>query len=111
MDHMWASQLAPAIGGVAVGADQQRNVIVLGAVVDVEDDRHLRIETASTERRKIRFGIKNQPVSAIRHRAIDEKERLDASVSVGPRMAQLGPALIGVLHFERDSDATGGCSP
>src|ERR1044072_8873227 len=91
-------RLAPAIGGVAVRTDEQRNVIVLRAVVDVENDRHLWIETAGTQRREIRFGLKNQPVSAVRDWAIDEKERFHAPVSVGPRMTQLGPALVSVLH-------------
>src|SRR5262249_9096637 len=105
------ASLAPAIGGVAVRTNEQRNVVVLSAVVDVKDDRHLRIETAHAERREIWFGIKNQPVSAIRDGPVDEKERFHAPVSVGPRMAQLGPALVGVLHFERYRDAAGGGSP
>src|SRR5215213_8150040 len=57
--------LAPAIGGIAVWADQQWNVIMLRAIVDVENDRHLGIETGDTERREVRFGVKHQPVSAI----------------------------------------------
>src|SRR5215216_4675550 len=101
-----STALTPAIGGVAIRTDEKRNVIMLGAVVDVENDRHLRIETADTERREVGLGIKNQPVCAIRHLAVHEKERLHAPVSVGPRMAQLRPALVSVLHFERYSDAT-----
>ena len=81
---------------------------MLRAVVDVENDRHLRIEAAGAERREVRFGIKNQPVSAVRHLAVDEEERLHAPVSVSPRMAQLGPALVSVLHFERYRDAACG---
>src|SRR5215210_3565794 len=104
-------RLTPAVGGVAVGTDQQWNVIMLRAVVDVEDDRHLRIETSDTKRREVGFGVKNQPVSAVGHGTIDEKEGLHASVNVSPRMAQLGPALVCVLHFERYSDATRGHSP
>jgi len=105
------ARLAPAIGGVAVRTNEQRNVIVLRAVVDVKNDRHLRIETGDAERQEVWFGIKNQPVSASRHGPIDEKEWFHAPVSVGPRMAQLGPALVSLLHFERYRDAAGGCSP
>ncbi len=83
---------------------------MLGAVVDVENDRHLWIKTGEAERREVGFSIKNQPVCAVRHRAIDEKKRLHAPVGVGPRMAQLRPTLVSVLHLERYRDATGGCS-
>ena len=84
---------------------------MLGAVVDVENDRHLWIKTGEAERREVGFGIKNQPVSASRHGPIDEKEWFHAPVSVGPRMARLGSALVSLLHFERYRDAAGGCSP
>src|SRR6185436_6341351 len=83
---------------------------MLGAVVDVENDRHLWIKTGDAERREVGFSIKDQPVSAIRHLAIDKKEWLDAPVGVGPRMAQLRPTLVSVLHLERYGNATGGCS-
>ena len=70
---------------------------MLRTVVDVEDDRYLRIEAAGTERREIWFSIKNQPVSTDGYRPIDEKERFHATISVGPCMAQLRPTLVGVL--------------
>src|SRR5205085_8539863 len=47
--------LTPAISRIAVRADQQRNVVMLGAVVDIEDDRDLRIEAVDAERREIRL--------------------------------------------------------
>jgi hypothetical protein len=81
---------------------------MLRTIVDVENNRYLRIEAADTERREVWFSVKNQPVSAVGHRAIDEKERFYAPVSVGPCMAQLGPTLVSVLYFETDSNATRG---
>ena len=89
--------LTSAIRRITVRADQKWNVIMLRTIGDVEYDCYLRIEAADTERREIWFSIKNQPVSAIRHRPIDKKERFHATISVGPCMAQLGPALVSVL--------------
>jgi len=79
---------------------------MLRTIVDVEDDRYLRIEAVDTQRREIWFGIKNQPVRAVGHRSIDEEERFHTPVGVGPCMAQLGPTLIGVLKFETDRHTT-----
>src|SRR5689334_5648289 len=81
---------------------------MLRRIVDVEDHAHLRIETANAERREIRFGVEHETISSVSHRTIDEKERLHASVGVGPRVAQLGPALISVLHLERNGHAARG---
>src|SRR5262249_33631058 len=78
------SFLTSAISGVAVRADQQRHVIVLRRVVDVEDNAHLRIETCQVERREIRFGIKDQAIGSIRYRTIDEEERLHTPLGVSP---------------------------
>src|SRR5689334_9778707 len=38
---------------------------------------------------------------------MDQKERLHAAVGVGPGMAQLGPALVGVLHLHANRHPTG----
>ena len=84
---------------------------MLRTVVDVEYDRYLRIETAGTERREVRLSLKNQTVGADGYRPIDEKERFHATISVGPCMAQLGPALVSILHFENNRDTTRGRSP
>ena len=84
---------------------------MLRTVVDVEYDCYLRIEAVDTERREIRFSLKNEAVSADGYRPVDEKERFHAPIRVGPCMAQLGPALVSVLHFERHRDAAGGCAP
>src|SRR2546423_3977923 len=81
---------------------------MLGAVVDVEDDRDLRIEAIHAERRKIRLSIKHQPISATRYGPIDEKKRLHAPVAVGPGMAQLRPAFVGVLYLKTNGHATCG---
>ena len=78
---------------------------MLRRVVDVEDYSDLRIETGDAERREIWFGIEDESVSAIGDRPIDEKEWFDAAVGVGPCVAQLGPRLVAVLHFETDGDA------
>ena len=56
---------------------------MLGAIVDVENDRHLRIEAGDTERREIWLRIKYEAVCAIRHGPIHQKEWLDATVRVG----------------------------
>ena len=81
---------------------------MLGTIVDIEYDRHLRIEARNTERRKVWLSVKDQPVGAIRHGPIDEKERFHAPIGIGPCMAQLGPALIGILYFETNRDTAGG---
>ena len=81
---------------------------MLGTIVDIEYDRHLRIEARNTERRKVWLSVKDQPVGAIRHGSIDEKKRLHATIGIGPCMAQLGPALIGILYFETNRDTAGG---
>src|SRR5690242_10019920 len=83
---------------------------MLGAVVHIEDHRHLRIEARRTERRKVWLSVKNQAISPIRHWPIDEEERLDAPVGVGPGMAQLGPAFVGVLYLKTNGHATCGCA-
>ena len=80
---------------------------MLGTIVHIENHRHLRIEAINAQRRKIRFGIENQPVGAILDRAIDKKERLHAPVRVSPGMAQLGPTLVRVLHFQANCHTTG----
>src|ERR1700752_30468 len=89
--------LTSTIGRITVRTDQKRNVIMLRTVVDVEDDRYLRVEAVDAERSKVWFSVKDQTVCTIRHCPIDEKERFHAPVSVGPCMAQLGPALVCVL--------------
>jgi hypothetical protein len=82
-------------------------MIMLGTVVDIEYDRHLRIETRKTERRKVWLGVKYETIRAVRDGPIDEKERFHATIGVGPCMAQLRPALISVLYFETNRDAAG----
>ena len=99
--------LTPTIRRVTVRTDQQRNVIMLGTVVDIEYDRHLRIETRDAERRKVWLSVKDQPIGAIGDRTIDEKERFHATIGVGPCMAQLGPALVSVLYLETNRDTAG----
>ena len=83
---------------------------MLGTIVDVEHHRHLWIEATSAERQEVGLGIEDQPVSAVRYRAIYEKERLHPTICVGPCVAQLGPAFVRVLHFQTDGDAAGRCS-
>ena len=83
---------------------------MLRCVFDVEHDRNLGIKAATAERREVWFGIEYEPVSSVSYGAIDEKERFDAAVSVGPGVAQFGPGLVRVLHLERNRDATGGRS-
>jgi hypothetical protein len=84
---------------------------MLGTIVDNEYDRHLRIEARDAERRKVWLSIEDQPIGAIRHRPIDEKERFHTTIGVGPCMAQLGPALVSVLYFETNRDAAGRRTP
>ena len=81
---------------------------MLGTIVDVENDCYLRIEAVDAQRREVWFSVKNQPVSAVCHGAIDKKEWFDAPVGISPCMAQLGPALVSVLHFEADRDTACG---
>ena len=79
---------------------------MLDSVVYVKNHCHLWKEAGDAKRREIRFGVKNEPVSSVRNWTIDKEERLHPAVGIGPCMAQLGPTLVSVLHFERDGDAT-----
>src|ERR1051325_3266707 len=108
MIMMFGERLAPAISRIAVRTDQKWNVVMLGSVVDVEYDSHLRIETGDAKRREIRFCIKDKAIRAIGHRTVHKEERLYAPVGVGTCMAQLGPGFVNVLYFEADSNAAGG---
>src|ERR1041385_3650749 len=86
-------------------------MIVLGSVVHIEHHRHLRVETVETQRREVRLRVEDQPVCAIGHRLMDEKERFHAAVRVGPGMAQLGPTLVSVLHFQTNRHTAGWGAP
>jgi len=81
---------------------------MLGAVVDIENHRHLRIEARRAERREVWLSVKNQAIRPICHRPVDEEEWLHAPVAVGPGMAQLCPGLIGVLYLKTNGHATCG---
>jgi hypothetical protein len=86
-------------------------VIVLGSVIHIEDYCHLRIKTVETQRREIRFSVKNQTIGSVRNRTIHQEERFYAAVRVGPRMAQLGPTLVSVLNLQTNCHTTGRGSP
>src|SRR5258705_7980148 len=83
--YRWTLLTSP-ISGVDIGTDQQRHMIVLGRVVDLEDHRDLRIEALDTKRGKIGFSIEDQPIDSFAKRLLDQKERFDTSIRVGPGM-------------------------
>ena len=60
----WRHPLATSISGIAPGAQQQRHMIVLAGITNLEGDAHLRIERLHTLRAKVSGNIKKQPVGA-----------------------------------------------
>jgi hypothetical protein len=84
---------------------------VLRRIVDFENYRYLRIKTAKTQRREVWFCFEHQSISSVGNWLRDEKERLNAAVSISPCMTQLGPTLVDVLHLKTHRNATRGRSP
>src|SRR5688572_22320229 len=103
-----AALLATAIGGITVRANQQWYVIVLCRVVYFENDGYLREKGIDIKVRKIWVSFEHQPVGAGLQWFTNQEERLDATILVGPCVAQFIPALIGVLCGQTNGDATGG---
>src|SRR6267142_6064069 len=92
--------LASAISRVAIRADQKWDMVVLGCVIDLEYDCHLREKAFDFYTGKIGLSIKHQAVGAAGNWFSYQKERLDASVIVSPGMTELGPAFVCVLRFQ-----------
>ena len=84
---------------------------MLGTIVHIEHHSYLWIEAANAERREVWLGIEDQPVSAVRYRAIHEEEGLHPTIRVGPCVAQLGPTLVSILNFQTNCHTTGRGSP
>ena len=99
--------LTAAVCRVTIRTEQEWNVIVLRSVVNPEDNRDLRIKAFDIEAREIGFGIEDQPISAALDRLAHQKERLHATVCVGPGVTKFGPTFVSVLHCQRNSNAAG----
>lgn len=80
---------------------------MLCVVVHLEDDGDLWIERINSERAEVRFNVEHETIDSGRQRFLDQKERLDSPVFIGPCVAQLCPTLVGVLSLEADRDALG----
>lgn len=80
---------------------------MLRRVTNFKDNGDLWVKAVDTQRGEIWFGIKDEAIGSLSHWLRDEKEWFHSSIRIGPRMAQLGPRLIGVLYFETNCDAAG----
>ena len=80
---------------------------MLRRVREVKNDRYLWVEIFDILLVEIVFGIKNQPISAFGKLLLDQKERFDAPVVIGPGMTQLSPRFIRVLNLQTDCHAAG----
>ena len=83
---------------------------MLSSLLDFENYAHLWVKAVNIERRKIGFGIKDEPVGSCQQRLLEQEEWLNSTIFIGPCMAQLTPALICVLHFEIDGNSAGRCA-
>ena len=83
-------------------------MIVLRCVVNLEDNRNLWIEEFDLERREIGFCIEDQPVDTARERLFNQKEWFDATVFIGPGVAEFSPAFVCVLQVQADRYTAGG---
>ncbi len=83
-------------------------MIVLRCVIDLEDNRNLRIKELDVESREIGLRIEDQPVGAAGQWLFNQKERFDPPIFVGPCMTEFGPAFVRVLQVQVDSNAAGG---
>ena len=77
-------------------------------IFNMEDNADLRIERLDLEFGEVRFSVEDEPVSARLNGLLKQKERFDASVFIGPGVAELRPALIHILHFKRDGNRVRG---
>ena len=83
---------------------------MLGSLLNLEDYTHLWIKAVNIQRRKIGFGIEDEPVGSSQQRLLEQEEWLNSSIFIGPCVAQFTPALICVLHFEIDGNSAGRCA-
>src|ERR1043166_8917787 len=93
-----ANDSASPIRRIAEGAEQQRDVVVLLRVLDLEHDRHLGEKFAAAS------GVEGEAIGA----GLDcwGGERAQAAVVVGRAVADLLP-LLAIAEFEADRDARG----
>ena len=83
-------------------------MIVLRRVVDLEHHRNLRIKELDLECREIGLSIEDQSVGAPGQRLLNQEERFDSPVFVGPRMTEFGPTFVRILQVQVDSYAACG---
>ena len=83
---------------------------MLSSLLDFENYTHLWVKAVNIERRKIGFGIKDEPVGSCQQRLLEQEEWLNSTIFIGPCVAQLTPALISVLHFEGHGNSAGRCA-
>ena len=80
---------------------------MLGVVPDFEHDTNLRIKGLNIEPIEIGFSVEHQTVDSGSEGLIYQKEWLDATIFIGPCVAQFSPTLICVLSFKADRDSVG----
>lgn len=79
-------------------------MIVLRRVVDLKNNRNLRIEKLDVESREIGLGVEHQPVGTAREWFFNQKEGFNPPVFVSPRMTKFGPGFVRVLYVQVDGD-------
>ena len=78
---------------------------MLGVVNNVENDSNLWIERFDSETIEVSIDIEYESINTSGQRLMDQEERLDASILIGPGVAQLRPTFVGILRLQTDRDA------
>src|SRR5215470_4644185 len=85
------STLAPTIGGVSVGAQQERNVKVRIALADLERDLDDRIESLGVLAREVGGSVEHEAVESSRQ-LFARKQLRTTAVGIGAGGMQRNPA-------------------
>src|SRR5271154_5171298 len=100
---------APAIGGVAVGAQEQRNVVVLLRIRYFKDHNYLWIKNPRAAGQEVNAGLEDQAVGAGFQRAFGQKI-FQAAVGVGRSLGFFLPLAGGHQALEKHGNVYRGFS-
>src|SRR5215471_5548793 len=94
---------ASTISRIPEGAEQKRNMIMLGWIVHVKCNRHVRIKSPRRELLEIRSGLEGQPILAALQFCSRRKQGSHTAIRIGGAFADLLPAGGGPL-FQQHRD-------
>lgn len=97
--------LTSPIGRVAVGTEQQRNMIVLRGVLNLKLDLHDRIESSSLRRLKVGGDLEGEAVDAEQEAMMGRKKVPHSSVGVSNAPAEKLPVAGVGQTLQNDGDA------